>query len=163
MYLFLVALGLCVTYFLLYLLFPTFFKETIPAMGRRSLYSLAVIVGLSVLVFAISFAIRDSELSNRVLHIFGGGFLSFLICFIVVKDTKLQIDRLQFFVFSFLVVISLGAVNEMLEYFLQNYFNFSFAKTANDTWLDLISNSVGALIAAVILVPFIKNNQNKIF
>lgn len=158
MYLFLVLLGWIVTYFSLYFLFPAFFKSPRPVLGWRSARSLGLVIAFSLLIFAISFSIKDLELSNRVLHIFGGGFLSFLVCFLVAKDTKINIGRFQFFTFSFLVVLSLGAANEMLEYVLQNYFNFSFAKTANDTWLDLISNFLGALIAGVFLTPFAKKD-----
>ena len=161
MYLFLVLLGWIVTYFSLYFLFPYFFNGAAPALSRRSWYSIIGTVAFSAFIFAASSNIRDPELSNRILHIFGGGFLSFLVCFLAVKDSGLNIGRFQFFVFSFLVVLSLGAVNEMLEYVLQNYFNFSFAKTANDTWLDLISNSAGALIAGVFLTPFIKHSWNQ--
>ena len=160
MYLFLVLLGWVATYFLFYFLFPAFFNIAPPALNRKSLYSVVLTVVLSFLIFAGSSGIRDLELSNRVLHIFGGGFLSFLVCFLVVKDTGLNIGKFQFFVFSFLIMLSLGAVNEMLEYALQNYFNFSFAKTANDTWLDIISNTVGGLIGGIFLTPFINRKRS---
>ncbi len=54
------------------------------------------------------------ELSNRVLHVFGGGFLAFLICFLAALDSRVRIRRFQFFLFSFLIVIALGVANEIL-------------------------------------------------
>ena len=156
MYLLLIAFCYSIAYLLLWFLFPAFFEGSIDRPHRRSLRSIGSIVLLSLLVSVISMQIKDLELSNRFLHAFGGGFLSFFVCFLVVKDTRITISRFQFFVFSFLVVIALGVGNEILEYILQNYTPLSFAKTANDTWLDLISNCVGALIAAVPLVYFIR-------
>jgi hypothetical protein len=105
-------------------------------------------------VYFVSFRVTDWELGNRLLHIFGGGFLSFLICFFAVKDSELSISSFQFFSFSFLLVITLGVGNEILEFFLQNYAHFSFAQNVNDTWLDLISNAFGAIIAMACLTPF---------
>lgn len=155
-YLLLITIGLCLVYVLFYFLFPLFFKNTAVSLNRRSLHSIIYIIICSFLVYAASIRIADQELSNRILHVFGGGFLSFLICFFAVKDSKLSIGRFQFFLFSFLVVISLGVVNEILEFFLQNYMHFTFAPNINDTWLDLMSNAVGALLAAACLTPFIK-------
>ena len=136
-----------------------FFKNTLPSYKNLSFSSYFLILSICIVAFIASFSVKDLDLSNRILHTFGGGFVTFFVCFLVVKDTNLQISRFQFFVFSFLVTVSLGAANEILEYFLQNYLNFSFAKSANDTWLDLISNTFGALIAATILVPFIKKDK----
>ncbi|MDP3800174.1 MAG: hypothetical protein Q8Q90_02000 [bacterium] len=158
-YLILITFGFFLVYSFLFYLFPLFFKNTIPSSKEFSFVSLFYILISCLVAFTASFSVKDLDLSNRILHTFGGGFITFLVCFLVVKNTKLQISRFQFFTFSFLVVISLGAANEILEYFLQNYLSFSFAKSANDTWLDLISNTVGALIASVILVPFVKKNS----
>lgn len=157
MYLTLVALGFFLVYSFLFYLFPLFFKNTIPNFRQISFRSLFFIFIICLVSFVASFNIKDLETSNRILHIFGGGFMGFLICFLVFKDTKIDINRLQFFIFSFFVVTSLGVANEILEYFLQNYLSLSFAKTANDTWLDLISNSIGIIIASVVFLPFAKN------
>lgn len=156
MYVFLVALGYCVAYLFLFFLYPLFFKNIVSTVTWRSLYSVAYVIFLYIFISLISTNISDVDLSNRILHIFGGGFLSFFVCFLVVKDTGLRITKFRFFTFSFLIVVALGVGNEIFEYFLQNYSSLSFAKTANDTWMDLISNCVGALIAAACFVPFIK-------
>ncbi len=155
MYLALVSFALCLVYIGLFFLFPAFFGQKMVRFPLRSFYSIALIVFFSGVVFAISLAIPNAETSNRIMHIFGGGFISYLICFLAVLDSKTRVGKFQFFVFSFLLVIALGVGNEILEYFLQNYTMFSFAKTANDTWLDLISNCAGALIAAVLFTPFV--------
>ena len=155
LYLLSITLGLCVTYFILYLLFPFFFKNSFIPLTKKSVFSITCIILFSFAVYFVSFQISSIDISNRFLHIFGGGFLSFFVCFSVVNDSGLRLNKFQFLVFSFLIVIALGVANEIVEFFLQNYFHFVFARTVNDTWLDLLSNLIGALIASVFFVPFV--------
>jgi len=140
-----------------------FFKNSITSkLHNKSVHSIIYIVVLDALAYWLSLNISDIQLSNRVLHAFGGGFLAFFVCFRVAKDAKLPVNKFQFFVASSLIVISLGVANEIIEFFLQNYSNLHivFAPTINDTWLDLVSNTVGAFIASVCFVPFIKSAKN---
>ncbi len=156
------VLGFCFVYGFLYLLFPLFFNNSLASLTKRSLFSIICIILIWVAVWHISGQILDLGWSNRFLHVFGGGFLSLLVCFLVVFDSKLAIGKFRFFVFSFLIVLSLGVANEILEYFLEEFTSLSFATTANDTWMDLISNTIGALIAAACLVPFVRSaKQNQ--
>ena len=160
MYLILVALGFCFVYVALLFLYALFFKSALPTMRLRFAYSAAWILALYTAVSLFAGTIEDLELSNRILHIFGGGFLAYFVCFLVAKDLTLQVSRFHFIVFSLLVVSALGVANEIIEYFLQNYTSLSFATSANDTWLDLMSNSIGAFIGTVLLTPFIKTLNN---
>lgn len=159
MYLFAITLGQCSVYTLLFFIFPFFFDQ--PAkklLTRRSLYSLTAIVTLSFIIYVWSGSVPD-PLGNRLLHFFGGGMLTFFVCFLAVRDTGIAINKLQFFLFSFMAVTSLGVANEIVEFLLQNYCNFAhfiFADSINDTWLDLVSNTTGALLASVCLVPLMK-------
>ena len=162
MYLLLITLGFCVVYGFLYLLFPLFFVDKLVPFRRRIFASLFYIIGFYFLISFISINISDVNWANRFLHIFGGGFLSFAVCFLVVKDTKLHIGKFRFFTFSFLIVLSLGVANEILEYVLQNFTELSFATTASDTWLDLASNCIGALLAGMFFVPFIKTLKGSV-
>ena len=159
MYLLLLTLGMGGVYVGLFSLFPYFFKNTHPALNRRSLYSILYIFLFSLLVYTVSFSLTDQNLGNRIMHTFGGGFLAFFTCFLAVRDSQLRIGKFQFFLFSFLIVISLGVANEIMEFILQNHFNFIFSQTINDTWWDLTSNLIGALIASAILIPFIKKSN----
>lgn len=160
MYLIIVAFGFCIVYALLLVLYSLFFKGVMPTIRPRFGYSVILILALYVAISLLAGSIDDLDLSNRVLHVFGGGFLGFIVCFLAVKDIRLKISRFQFVVFSLLTVSALGVGNEIIEYFLQNYTSLSFATSANDTWLDLMSNSFGAFIAAVIFTPFIKTPHN---
>lgn len=163
MYLLTVAICLCIAYLFFLFIFPIFFKEKGHPIELHIWRSVAIIFVCSLIGYGIALSIPNPDLGNRFLHTFGGGFMAFFTCFLVVKDRRLQINRLQFFIFSFLVVIALGVANEILECILQNSGIIVAATSLNDTWFDLISNTVGALIASVVFVPFItptaKSNQ----
>lgn len=140
---------------MLYVLFPFFFINQTVRVTSKSFVSLLTIFILSILGYVVAFSIPDPEFGNRILHGFGGGFMGLLVCFLVIKDTKLQLGKFQFVIFSLLVVAALGVANEILEFFLQNYLGRIFAQSVNDTWYDLTSNLIGSLIAALLFVPFI--------
>jgi hypothetical protein len=105
--------------------------------------------------YTISDTIPDIWWGNRFLHAVGGGALCVIICFLVVRDNDVKIGRFQFLVFSAMVVTTLGVGNEILEYYAQTYFDIIAASTIDDTWLDLISNTVGIGITAALLTPLI--------
>ncbi|MFH1170637.1 MAG: hypothetical protein V1704_03710 [Candidatus Vogelbacteria bacterium] len=157
------ALIFIIAYCLLYLtlgyLFPAFFTGAWSVNRRSTLSSLVLIIIATIIIFSITTKIQDPLLENRLQHALGGGFLSFFICFLAWRSSGVIINRFQFFFFSFLFVITLGVANEILEYFLQNYYSFHFAGTINDTWLDLLSNIIGIFIASVIFLPWIKKNK----
>ncbi len=161
MYLTVIALGLVVCYFVLRFLFPFMFGGEIKPLNRRSYYSIALIFVLSIIVnFAVRY-VPDIEVGNRILHAVGGGFLAFLLCFLVVKDGEYKIKKTQFFIFSLLLVVFLGVINENVEFILQHFFGYLAANSVLDTWLDLMSNTFGALLASVCFVPFI-NSEKKL-
>lgn len=158
MYLVLVTLGMCTAYIGLSFLFPFFFKNTITRLNSKFLYSIFYIISISFIIFFVSSIFLDDETANLVLHIFGGGFLSFFVCFRAARDSRVTINRFQFFVFSFLIVTALGVVNEIVEFIGQDYLHMIFAVGVSDTWLDLVNNWTGALIASVCFVPFLKSS-----
>ncbi len=157
MYLLAITFGLCVAYFVLLFLFPYFFENRIAKVTKKSFSFVALIAFLSLTGYLAGFRIPDLEFANRLQHAFGGGFLAFLICFLAIKDAGVKISKFKFFIFSALIVTALGVVNESMEYVLQNYFGFTlmFADSINDTWLDLVSNTVGIAIAGVCFTPFV--------
>lgn len=155
-YIFIVALGLCVMYFFLSCSLAHFFEWEKPNFQiRRSLRSLGLIFLTAGVVFIAMNLVDDRQLANRIEHAFGGGFLAFLMCYLVARDMGRPITRFQFFVLGFLVVTALGVANEIFEFFAQEYYGIILAKNLDDTWLDLISNTVGAFIGAAIFVPML--------
>jgi len=150
------TVAMCLAYVVLGFLFTMFFRNERPRPDHLSLASVGYIAAASLLSYLVAFSVSDPALGNRLLHVLGGGFLAFFVCFLVVRDGRLAIGRLRFFVFSFLVVMALGVANEMLEYVLQNYAGFLFAADPNDTWLDLMCNVAGALIGGACFTPLVR-------
>ena len=118
----------------------------------KALRSMAVILATVVAILIVVWIIPDPALSNRIQHAFAGGFAAYLVCILVVRDLKLPMRQFQFVVFSILTVTALGVGNEVAEFMFQEYiplFPFLFAETPIDTWLDLVSNSVGIAVGAI--------------
>jgi len=158
MYLFFISINLCIAYFGLYFLFPYFFENKIRKLTSKSFYSISAIIILSLIGYHISAIIPNFELSNRFLHAFGGGFMGFFVCFLVAKDSLVKISKFKFLLFSAMIVLTLGIGNEIMEFTLQNTTSMIFSTHINDTWLDLISNTVGVLVGALCFTPFIQKH-----
>lgn len=154
-YLSIVMLGLIVLYFGYAWLLPKlgFNQSQLP--GFKSASSIIIFAIFSAIIFYLSFVIPNPIVANRLLHSIGGGFAGILVCFLSVKDYGLQMNRLQFFILSALTITALGVGNEIFECILQNYLGYISAETINDTWLDLISNTGGIILALAIFTPFI--------
>ena len=106
----------------------------------RSIRSVVIILLFYFGVLLISGLIPNPDLSNRVLHTFGGGFLIVVVAFLAIKDSRIRITSFQFLVISVAIAAVFGVANEIVEFFLQNQFGFVFANSINDTWLDLVSS-----------------------
>ncbi len=152
------AVSFWLTYAALFFIFPLFFANRLPRPTLRSAASLAMIFAALLAIFVVVAAIHDHDrvLANRVLHALGGGFLSFFVCWLVVRDTRLAIGRFQFLVFSALTVTTLGVGNEILEFFFAIFLRVNFQSDGFDTWLDLISNAVGTALGALVFVPLLR-------
>jgi hypothetical protein len=154
-----ITLAMCAAYLILLYLFPLFFGQKITPARKKPWFSLACIIIFSTFAHTASLSIQDLELANRILHIFGGGFMGFFVCFLAARDSGVNINKFQFFVFSVLIVLALGIANELFEFFLQTYFELISAATVTDTWLDLTSNAIGIVIAGLCFVPFHKGAE----
>jgi hypothetical protein len=155
MYLFIITIGLCFSYLFLHQILAMFFSGSNLKFGKETIFSIILIGFSSLLGYFLISNISNVDIWNRLLHAFGGGFLAFMVCFLVVKNNDFKINKWQFFILSTLIVTALGVANEILEFILQYYFNIISAESINDTWLDLISNSVGIAIAGIIFTPFV--------
>jgi hypothetical protein len=156
-YLTFITLAMCVTYFILLDLFPILFAQKIqPSLNRKSLLPILYIFAFSTLLYIVNFLIPDPEFANRILHVFGGGFLGFSVCFLATRDSGIHVSKFQFFILGILIVLALGVVNELLEFVLQIYGVVISSTSVTDTWLDLFSNTIGIILASICLIPFHK-------
>jgi hypothetical protein len=160
-YLLIITFVLCSIYFFLFCFLPIFFGKEMDKISKKAVSSVIIILAVSFFVYYLSFTISNIEIANRILHIFGGGFLAFWVCFLAVYDGRLKINKFQFFIFTILFVTALGVLNEIIEFFLQNYAHMMMAPDINDTWLDLISNTIGLIFASLIFVPFVNRQKIK--
>lgn len=161
MYLALMSVCLCATYLIVYFLAPWIFKQPLPRFGRANVISIAFILIASLIAFGISGLPHDPWWQNRLLHGLGGGSLAFLVCFLAFRDNALPLNRLQFFILGFLIVTALGVANELAEFFGQKYLALSFARTIEDTWLDLASNTIGAVLLGTVLSVLFRSIPKK--
>ncbi|PIR87823.1 MAG: hypothetical protein COU10_02450 [Candidatus Harrisonbacteria bacterium CG10_big_fil_rev_8_21_14_0_10_45_28] len=150
------ALGYAVVYLFLYFFFPHFFSQRAAKFSKQQLFSIPLLIFLSLLMWQVSVAMANQELGNRLLHAVGGGVLASLACFLAVKDSRVKITKPQFFILTVLIVTALGVANELAEFFLQQTTGEIFASTITDTWLDLLSNTLGTLVATLVALPFVK-------
>jgi drug/metabolite transporter superfamily protein YnfA len=155
MYLLALVIGFALSYFAIAALFSLLFSSKLPTFSGKSARSVMLIAVLAIVIITLSLRIPDPQLSNRVLHAMGGGFMAVIVCFLAVRDMRLPINKFQFFAVSALIATSLGVVNELLEFFLQEYAGLMFSQTPLDTWLDLTSNAAGTALATAIFTPFI--------
>lgn len=156
MYLLFLIISYCFAYFVLLWLYTYFFKNEWPAISRNAARSVCIIGVTVFITITLSLSIPDTQLSNRTLHALGGGFCAVLLCFLVAEDVGYSTTRFQFIVWSALIVTALGTVNELLEFFLQTTTQLTFASTINDTWLDLLSNTIGMMVGVSIFAPLVK-------
>lgn len=154
MYLILITISLVGLYFAVGVLFSLLFENRLPKLYKWTFLSLAIILCGSLVSYLFVSLIPDAQIANWVLHGLGGGFLALMVCFLATRDFGIDLNRLQFFVLSMLVVGALGIANEILEFILQNYAEITFAVSVNDTWYDLISNTIGSFAAALFFTPF---------
>jgi len=155
MYLAALVTGLCLSYVVLSYGLPWFFEGRRARLSPNALRSILVIALSASIAFFVSFQIEDIQLANRALHMLGGGFVAFLACVLAARDTGLTIGRLRFFIVATLLVTFMGVANELVEFVLDTYTSLLFSSSRIDTWLDLASNVLGILIAAVCLLSFV--------
>jgi len=84
--------------------------------------------------------------------------LAFLTCVLATRDARVNVDRGRFILLALLIVTALGVGNELAELALQSLTKFPFTDSLIDTWLDLLSNTTGALIA-IPLIPLLYKNR----
>jgi hypothetical protein len=151
LYLAMITFGMVVVYSVLYVFFQKIFTQKYKPFSSKSLFSIVTLTILSIATYYISFNLfSDPVIGNRFLHAFGGGFMLFLVINAALQDAKIRLGRLVLFVVGFMIVTLLGLFNEVLEAFLQQHIDFVFSPSLTDTLLDLVSNTVGFLLAYLV-------------
>jgi hypothetical protein len=143
-----------VSYVALFILFTAFFdRPRFPSRSRAAITLLQIIAILAI-VFLIVHSIADSWWSNRIQHALAGGGTAFFMCWRILIDARIKLSKFRALFFCFLVVLALGVANELAESIVQGMTQLVFSPTSTDTWLDLWSNTVGALAAGALVFVF---------
>lgn len=98
---------------------------------------------------------------DTMLHTLSGsilGFIGFLLIFTLNKTVKIGIHLSPFFLafFSFCFAVTMGALWEIFEFSMDLIFGLTMQKGLEDTMLDLIADSIGAIFASLIGYLYIK-------
>lgn len=149
-------LGTVLAYFVSSILFSYFFLNRFPKFSHQAIRSLLILCAVAAVIFVVSFSIPNPELGNRLLHGAGGGFLATFLCLRIFNDLHIKPRLFQFLLFTALAVAAMGVANEVMEYFLQEYSFLIFSNNMNDTWLDLLCNSIGTAVGLIVCAPFVR-------
>ncbi len=90
------------------------------------------------------------------------GALSFFIVYFLNKEEKVAIKLSPIFValFAFCFALSIGALWEIFEFFMDIYFNLNMQRSGlMDTMGDLIIGSFGAFLASLFGLVYLKRNS----
>jgi hypothetical protein len=156
-----IAFMMCVLYFALLHFYPYLFNQPRANVSTRRIWTVfAIILVAEAVFFSISFSLGSTiGFGNRFLHAIGGGFVAFLVSSFAARDSGVRLTRFQFFIISALIVTALGVGNELAEFFSQEALGTISAPSTIDTWQDLLSNTIGLLLAALIFTPLHKLDE----
>ncbi len=88
------------------------------------------------------------------------GCIGFIVMFVLNKTNKVRTKPIWIAVFAFCFALSIGAIWEICEFGMDQIFNINMQKSGlTDTMWDLIIDSIGALIAALVGYAFMKGKQ----
>ena len=82
-----------------------------------------------------------------------------LVAFLAVRDSRMPLTTFQFLAMSILLATALGVVNELVEFASQATGIMVAADDLFDTWEDLASNTIGSVLAAGMLAPFLRRED----
>ncbi len=92
------------------------------------------------------------------------GFAGFIILYVLYKSNKIKANPFWFALFSFFFAIGIGTLWEIFEFGMDQLFGFNMQKTGLiDTMWDLIVNSLGAFLVALIGFFYFKFEKENIF
>lgn len=139
-------------YGLVFVFFTLFYGRIQRLPFGRAIYSLFLVISMLAIVFLL-IPVLGHWWGNRLEHILGGGALAYFMCWRIVDDAELPTNAIQRVILCFLTVTALGVGNELFESLIQATTGAVLSPTTTDTWWDLWSNTVGAVLAALLLRP----------
>jgi len=153
MYLLLLIVSYIILYYWLALWLQYFFNEKKQLLYK--FYHSAIIVLLFLVVVVSTELMTNEIIWNRLLHAFWGWFIMIVVTLFSLKASQVKINKFQFLFLWFFIATTFWVVNELTESFWQIVLHYTFSSYFNDTWLDLWSNTVGAIVWLLVFVGFV--------
>ncbi len=104
---------------------------------------------------------------DLILHSTAGitfGFLGFFIMYILHREKKIATSPILIALFSFSFAVAIGSIWEIFEFSMDNVFALNMQKSGlRDTMWDMMVNSGGALITAVLGYFYVKGGDALLF
>lgn len=92
------------------------------------------------------------------------GFIGFTILYLMYSRHEVNAKPLAIAIFSFSFAIAIGAIWEIFEFSMDQFFQFNMQKSGLvDTMTDLIVDTIGAILAATIGFIYLKTKKTFIF
>ncbi|MFH1270075.1 MAG: hypothetical protein ABII03_00385 [Nanoarchaeota archaeon] len=136
-------------------------------------YKINIPIEFEILVLVFVFAslflgeVKDYYLRywwwDVVLHVGSGvalGFVGFIVLYVLYKGDKINAKPFTIAFFSFCFAMALGAVWEIFEFAMDQFFGLSMQKSGLiDTMWDLIVDGIGAVFASAIGYLYLKRGE----
>lgn len=166
-----VGAALTFQWFVLFVSSLTFFLTFFPAFVEKN-YKITLPLEFELIVTCFIFAsLFLGEIHSfydkyhwwdTLLHTISGivlGFLGFLLIYTLNKNVDVKLNLSPFFVsfFAFCFAVTIGAMWEIFEFFMDFFLGLNMQKGLLNTMLDLIVDTLGALFASVIGYLYLKN------
>lgn len=135
---------LCVGFIVLPMVLEWIFQ--VKSRGSRWWLIAAALVCLVITIIAHQFP-REHRMMNFAQHFFGGGVATTLAFVYLRQAFSRQLTFLQELTVLFFLVNGIGALNELLEFSLDQVTNGMYSIDRWDTWYDILANSLGAFVA----------------
>ncbi|MBU0467330.1 MAG: hypothetical protein KJ600_04055 [Nanoarchaeota archaeon] len=157
---------------LLFMITLNFLITFLPKLFEKK-YKINIPIEFEILVLVFVFAslflgeVKDYYLRywwwDVVLHVGSGvalGFVGFIVLYVLYKGDKINAKPFTIAFFSFCFAMALGAVWEIFEFAMDQFFGLSMQKSGLiDTMWDLIVDGIGAVFASAIGYLYLKRGE----
>lgn len=117
----------------------------------KKYYGWLITIGIVSVAAVTASYYMNSRAGNFVQHTFGGGVAVAIGFFYLKQQFKARFNWRIEFILLFGLVSALGCINELVEFAADNLGYGFFSLDRQDTWRDIAANSLGAIVAFVLI------------
>ncbi len=138
----------------MYGMYPWVMHRMLGIRTSRSVWIVAACAAYAISWYLPSFLIGGENTAFST-HFVGGGLFCALLWMAIVYDGRWQLAWFQHLALLYFLVSGLGVANELFELLLSQTVMPDFSM--NDTWWDLLANSLGALVGWSVTYRYYKH------